>query len=101
LDRERIAEANKDWKDILIRKVDWIGTWTFRRNQGSIFPKLPPKKEATMEKILLKFMAYFPYLLIGVILAFALLSELLGCKLQSDAVFLPTFGIENVIRILG
>jgi len=54
-----------------------------------------------MEKILIKFMTTFPYLLIGVILAFALLSELLGCKLQSDAVFLPTFGLENVIRILG
>ena len=54
-----------------------------------------------MEKSLTLFMAYFPYLLIGLIVALALLSELVGCRLQSDTVFLPTFGIENVIRILG
>ena len=65
------------------------------------FPNLTPKKEATMEKILIKFMATFPYLLIGLILAFALVSELSGCRLQSDTVFLPTFGMEHVIRILG
>ena len=54
-----------------------------------------------MEKALTKFMAYFPYVLIGLIIALALLSELSGCRLQSDMVFLPTFGMENRIRILG
>jgi hypothetical protein len=54
-----------------------------------------------MEKALTKFIAYFPFVLIGLIVVLALISELSGCKLQSDAVFLPTFGMEDVIRILG
>ena len=48
-----------------------------------------------------KIMLYFPIAVIVLILLLALISELLACRLNSDVAFLPTFGMENRIRILG
>jgi len=76
------------------RKKGQKDSWEGQSRQ--FFP-LDIPEVAPMEKI----MKYFPFCLIGLILLFAFISELVACRFNSDLQFLPTFGAENRIRILG